>query len=131
MSWDIIGQQLWNGLLNGSIYVIFAAGLSLVFGVMRVINMAHGELTMLGAMLLYTATSLVGLGYFPGAVLVVAVMGSGGLSGQPGHCPAVPGPIGTGGDSLHCGAELHIAQRQPGGVGVDAQRGGRALQRNR
>ena len=74
MSWDIIGQQLWNGLLNGSIYVIFAAGLSLVFGVMRVINMAHGELTMLGAMLLYTATGLVGLGYFPGAVLVVAIM---------------------------------------------------------
>ena len=74
MSWDIIGQQLWNGLLNGSIYVIFAAGLSLVFGVMRVINMAHGELTMLGAMLLYTVTKLVGLGYFPGAVLVVAIM---------------------------------------------------------
>lgn len=74
MSWDIIGQQLWNGLLNGSIYVIFAAGLSLVFGVMRVINMAHGELTMLGAMLLYTATSLVGLGYFSGALLVVALM---------------------------------------------------------
>ena len=74
MSWDIVGQQLWNGLLNGSIYVIFAAGLSLVFGVMRVINMAHGELTMLGAMLLYTATSLVGLGYFSGALLVVALM---------------------------------------------------------
>lgn len=74
MSWDIVGQQLWNGLLNGSIYVIFAAGLSLVFGVMRVINMAHGELTMLGAMLLYTATSLVGLGYFTGALLVVALM---------------------------------------------------------
>jgi len=74
MSWDIIGQQLWNGLLNGSIYVIFAAGLSLVFGVMRVINMAHGELTMLGAMLLYTVTSWLGLGYFAGAALVVVVM---------------------------------------------------------
>ena len=74
MNWDIIGQQLWNGLLNGSIYVIFAAGLSLVFGVMRVINMAHGELTMLGAMLLYTATKLVGLGYFAGAALVVVIM---------------------------------------------------------
>lgn len=79
MSWDIIGQQLWNGLLNGSIYVIFAAGLSLVFGVMRVINMAHGELTMLGAMLLYTATSLLGLGYFAGAVLVVVLMGLAGF----------------------------------------------------
>ena len=79
MSWDIIGQQLWNGLLNGSIYVIFAAGLSLVFGVMRVINMAHGELTMLGAMLLYTVTKLVGLGYFAGAVLVVGLMGLAGF----------------------------------------------------
>ncbi|MCE2527645.1 MAG: branched-chain amino acid ABC transporter permease [Actinomycetia bacterium] len=74
MNWDVLGQQLWNGLLNGSIYVIFAAGLSLVFGVMRVINMAHGELTMLGAMLLFTFTDVVGLNYFVGAVVVVAVM---------------------------------------------------------
>ena len=74
MNWDILGQQIWNGLLNGSIYVIFAAGLSLVFGVMRVINMAHGELTMLGAMLLFTVTSVVGLGYFAGAALVVVMM---------------------------------------------------------
>lgn len=74
MNWDVLGQQLWNGLLNGSIYVIFAAGLSLVFGVMRVINMAHGELTMLGAMLLFTFTDVVGLNYFAGAVVVVAVM---------------------------------------------------------
>lgn len=74
MNWDILGQQLWNGLLNGSIYVIFAAGLSLVFGVMRVINMAHGELTMLGAMLLFTVTNVVGLNYFAAGVVVVAVM---------------------------------------------------------
>lgn len=74
MNWDIVFQQLWNGLLNGSIYVIFAAGLSLVFGVMRVINMAHGELTMLGAMLLFTVTSTLGLGYFAGAALVVVLM---------------------------------------------------------
>lgn len=79
MNWDIIGQQLWNGLLNGSIYVIFAAGLSLVFGVMRVINMAHGELTMLGAMILYTVTKLVGLGYFVGAGVVVVIMGLAGF----------------------------------------------------
>ena len=79
MNWDIVGQQLWNGLLSGSIYVIFASGLSLVFGVMRVINMAHGELTMLGAMLLYTFTKLVGLGYFVGGALVVVVMGLAGF----------------------------------------------------
>ena len=79
MEWDILGQQLWNGLLNASIYVIFAAGLSLVFGVMRVINMAHGELTMLGAMLLYTVTNLLDINYYWGAVIVVAIMATVGL----------------------------------------------------
>ena len=79
MSWDILGQQLWNGLINSSIYVIFAAGLSLVFGVMRVINMAHGELTMLGAMLLYTFTTAVGLNYYWGAIAVVALMAMAGF----------------------------------------------------
>ena len=79
MEWDIFGQQLWNGLLNASIYVIFAAGLSLVFGVMRVINMAHGELTMLGAMLLYTVTNLLDISYYWGAVIVVAIMATVGL----------------------------------------------------
>lgn len=74
MTWEILGQQLWNGLINASIYVIFAAGLSLVFGVMRVINMAHGELTMLGAMLLYTFTDPIGLNYYWGALVVVTLM---------------------------------------------------------
>jgi len=79
MAWDILGQQLWNGLINASIYVIFAAGLSLVFGVMRVINMAHGELTMLGAMLLYTVTEPLGINYYWGAVIVVVLMAAVGL----------------------------------------------------
>jgi branched-chain amino acid transport system permease protein len=79
MWWQIFGQQLWNGLINASIYVIFAAGLSLVFGVMKVINMAHGELTMLGAMLLYTVTEQLGIDYYWGAIFVVAVMAMVGL----------------------------------------------------
>lgn len=59
--WNTLGQQLWNGTLNGAIYVIFASGLSLVFGVMRVVNMAHGELAMVGAMIAYAATGILGL----------------------------------------------------------------------
>lgn len=61
MNWDIFGQQLWNGLLSGSIYVLFASGLSLIFGVMRVINMAHGEMAMIGGMGTYALLALLHL----------------------------------------------------------------------
>lgn len=40
-----------NGLMQGGVYAMFAVGLTLIFGVMRIINVAHGELVMLGAYL--------------------------------------------------------------------------------
>jgi len=45
----LIIQALINGLLAGGVYAAFATGLSLIFGVMGVLNIAHGELVMLGA----------------------------------------------------------------------------------
>ena len=48
-------QQLINGIALGSIYGLIAIGLSLVFGVMRVINIAHGDLAMLGAYVAFFA----------------------------------------------------------------------------
>jgi len=45
---NVLAQQLLLGLLIGGLYGLAAAGLSLVFGVMRVLNVAHGELIMLG-----------------------------------------------------------------------------------
>ena len=44
----ILTQQLILGLLVGGLYGLAAAGLSLTFGVLRVLNVAHGELLMLG-----------------------------------------------------------------------------------
>jgi len=55
LTW-ILGQQLWNGLMTGVAYSVFATGLTLIFGMMRIINFAHGEIYMLGAMILYTLT---------------------------------------------------------------------------
>ena len=46
--WDL-GQNLWFGLSLGSVLLLAAVGLAITFGVMGVINMAHGELIMLGA----------------------------------------------------------------------------------
>ena len=46
-------QVVVSGLLLGGVYALFAAGLNMIFGVMRVINLAHGELMMLGAYTTY------------------------------------------------------------------------------
>src|SRR6185295_9111162 len=77
--WQILVQQSWNGLLDGAIYVVFALGLTLVFGVVRVINMAHGEIAMLGGMVCYVFFANVGFGYFGSAAASVVVMGASGI----------------------------------------------------
>jgi branched-chain amino acid transport system permease protein len=44
-----IGQQLANGLALGSIYALLALGYTMVYGIIKLINFAHGDLLMLGA----------------------------------------------------------------------------------
>jgi urea transport system permease protein len=51
-------QAMVNGLLVGSLYSVIAIGLTIIFGVMRVINMAHGELIMIGAYTTYVVQNL-------------------------------------------------------------------------
>ena len=46
---ELIFQSIFNGLIQGSFYALFAVGLVLIFGVMGVVNFAHGELVMVGA----------------------------------------------------------------------------------
>ncbi len=53
MLWDV-GQNLWYGLSLGSVLLLAAIGLAITFGVMGVINMAHGEMVMLGAYATFT-----------------------------------------------------------------------------
>lgn len=65
-------QQLFNALALGGVYALVALGLTLVYGVMRVPNFAHGGLYMLGAYLTYAALNGLGVGYVP-ALLLAAV----------------------------------------------------------
>ena len=74
----VLAQQLTNGLVNGMTYVLIATGLTLVFGVLHIINFAHGEFYMLGAFLTYFAAKLLGLDYISAVILAtigVAVLG--------------------------------------------------------
>ncbi|MBV8537290.1 MAG: hypothetical protein JO128_16945 [Alphaproteobacteria bacterium] len=47
--WEFIAVQTVNGIVTGMILALVASGLTLIFGIMDVVNFAHGELFMLGA----------------------------------------------------------------------------------
>jgi branched-chain amino acid transport system permease protein len=74
MDFAVLAQQMINGLVNGMSYVLIATGLTLVFGVLRIINFAHGEFYMLGAYLTYYAVSLAGLDYAVAAALATLLV---------------------------------------------------------
>jgi branched-chain amino acid transport system permease protein len=63
-----------QGVLLGGLYALFATGLSLIFGVMRVVNLAHGVLTLLAAYVALVVVESTGLGPLPALVVVVPVM---------------------------------------------------------
>jgi branched-chain amino acid transport system permease protein len=63
-----------QGVLLGGLYALFAAGLSLVFGIMRLVNLAHGDLIVLAAFLILVLVSALGLNPFLAALLAMPVM---------------------------------------------------------
>ena len=68
---SILAQQLVLGLLIGGLYGLAAAGLSLVFGVLKVLNVAHGELIMLGGYAAFWTVALLGFDPFLSVLVVV------------------------------------------------------------
>jgi branched-chain amino acid transport system permease protein len=72
---DLLLQLLANGLVNGTFYALSALGLTLVFGLMRVVNFAHGEMYVIGGLLGWVLTGVVGLDFFTSLAVVVFGMG--------------------------------------------------------
>ncbi len=68
---DYLIQQIVNGLTLGSLYALVAVGFSLIYGVIRLVNFAHGDLMMIGAFL---TLGLVAGGYAPWAAIPILVM---------------------------------------------------------
>jgi branched-chain amino acid transport system permease protein len=67
-------QVVVSGLLVGGLYALVALGLSLVFGVMRVINVAHGTILMLGAYVTYWLFALLGMNPFLSILVTMPVL---------------------------------------------------------
>src|SRR2546429_8877504 len=71
---ELLGQ-LMLGLVNGSFYALLSLGLAIIFGLLGVINFAHGALYMLGAFAGYFLLEKTGIGYF--GALILAPLGVG------------------------------------------------------
>ena len=69
----LIGQALTNGLIIGLLYLLMAIGFTLVFGVMRVVNFAHGEFYMLGAFVAYVCVTRFQLPFLVAVLATFAV----------------------------------------------------------
>jgi branched-chain amino acid transport system permease protein len=69
---DILLQQLINGLVLGSIYALVALGYTMVYGILELINFAHGEILMIGGMVALTMMQMLAGSGMPGPLIVVA-----------------------------------------------------------
>ena len=74
MTLKLIAEQLINGLVLGSMYAIVASGLTLIWGTMKMLNFAHGELYMLGGYVLYFTLMVFGIHPFWAVFLAMLVV---------------------------------------------------------
>jgi len=72
MELSIFVQLIVLGLVRGSMYALMGVGLSLIFGIMAIVNFAHGELFMIGCYIMYFVTAMLGLP-FPLGILASGV----------------------------------------------------------
>ena len=73
-AYELFIQQLLNGLIKGSLYAMMALGYTMVYGILGIINFAHGEVFMIGAMVAMSAlTLLLGMGMPAVPALLAAI----------------------------------------------------------
>jgi branched-chain amino acid transport system permease protein len=76
---DALFGQLLLGLVNGSFYAILSLGLAVIFGLLNIVNFAHGALYMMGAYVAWVALVHFGVGYWGSLVLAPLIIGAFGM----------------------------------------------------
>jgi branched-chain amino acid transport system permease protein len=76
---DYLIVQIFNGLVNGGFYALLALGLSIIFGMLRIVNFAHGAMYMLGAFVAYYGALILHMPFFVALVVAPIVIGLFGL----------------------------------------------------
>jgi branched-chain amino acid transport system permease protein len=77
MSTDAVAQSILNGLISGGIYILVALGMTLVLSITRIVQLAHGEVYMIGAYCVYYLCTGAGANFF--VALVISMLLVGGL----------------------------------------------------
>lgn len=72
-------EQLFNGFVRGGFYALLALGLSIIFGMLRIVNFAHGVMYMLGAFVAYEGATALHLSFFAALLIAPVVVGAFGL----------------------------------------------------
>ncbi len=95
MTFETLLQPLVYGLQIGLTYVLLALGLTVIFSIMNVINLAHGEFYMLGAFTVFYLTGLLKINYFAALILSILVVAGIGICFEriffrPAHGEVVP-----------------------------------------
>lgn len=75
----VLAGQIMLGLVNGCFYAVLSLGLAVIFGLLRIVNFAHGAFFMVGAFGAWMMQRYLGLGYWPALLLVPLIVG--GLGG--------------------------------------------------
>jgi branched-chain amino acid transport system permease protein len=74
MDLTLIPQAAINGLLLGSVYVLIALGFTLIFGILTIVNFAHGEMYMLGGFVIYYVFGELGCNYFLAMIITTLIL---------------------------------------------------------
>src|SRR6476659_4950440 len=76
---SILVQVIVGGLLLGAVYALFSSGLTLIWGMMNIVNFAHGDFVMLGMYVAFVVWTVLGVGPFVGAPLAALVLATLGI----------------------------------------------------
>src|SRR5258705_10100927 len=76
---QVLFGQLLLGLINGSFYALLSLGLAVIFGLLNIINFAHGAQYMMGAFVAYFLLSYAGLNYWVALIVAPLVIGAFGI----------------------------------------------------
>jgi branched-chain amino acid transport system permease protein len=77
--WPLMLSQLLLGLVNGSFYAMMSLGLAVIFGLLNIINFAHGALFMMGAFFAWMGLNYFGINYWVALLIVPVVVGAFGI----------------------------------------------------
>ena len=80
LTWDVLAQALMLGLMNGAFYALLSLGLCITFGILDIVNFAHGAMYMMGAFVAWMLLSYLGIGFWPALVIAPVVVGLFGIA---------------------------------------------------